>query len=217
MTSEPTWVVDPIDGTTNFVHSLPFVAISIGFINDKVPKFGLIFNPFLNHLYSAFKDHGAYLTINDSNKLKLPLKPSSKLSLSNSLLAIEWGADRSDRTMPNKLKTFNTLLHEKQILAHGLRSFGACTINCMEVAKGSIDIYFEIGCWAWDVTAAYVILSESGSSIFGKKQSVNNDDTPIDEILFGRKFLFIRNNEGGHQHSKAIANEFYNSIDEWDP
>ena len=61
LTNEPTWIIDPLDGTMNFVHSLPFVAVSIALWIDKEPVVGIVYNPILDRMYSAKKGHGAFL------------------------------------------------------------------------------------------------------------------------------------------------------------
>ena len=68
LTDNPTWVIDPLDGTTNFVHGFPFVCISIGLVLNKEPVLGLIYNPILNEMYWGIKNKGSYLNGN-----KLPL------------------------------------------------------------------------------------------------------------------------------------------------
>jgi inositol-phosphate phosphatase/L-galactose 1-phosphate phosphatase len=61
LTDAPTWIVDPLDGTTNFVHRYPFVCVSIGLVVDKVPTVGVVFNPILDELFTAVKGRGAFL------------------------------------------------------------------------------------------------------------------------------------------------------------
>ena len=61
LTDAPTWIIDPVDGTMNFVHSLPFTAVSIGLYVNKEPVLGIVYNPILDRLYSAKKGQGAYL------------------------------------------------------------------------------------------------------------------------------------------------------------
>ncbi|PKY48608.1 inositol monophosphatase [Rhizophagus irregularis] len=83
LTDEPTWIVDPIDGTTNFIHGFPFVAVCIGLTIDKEPVVGAVFNPFLNQLYTARKGNGAYLNLNT----KLPLSsPNPPITLPSNLM-----------------------------------------------------------------------------------------------------------------------------------
>ncbi|MCF1193534.1 hypothetical protein LRR18_18260, partial [Mangrovimonas sp. AS39] len=70
LTNEPTFCVDPIDGTTNFVHGFPHVCVSIGLIYEKSPVLGVIYNPFLDQLYYAAKGQGAYVVQRGRGPLK---------------------------------------------------------------------------------------------------------------------------------------------------
>uniref|UniRef100_A0A5B7AJP4 Inositol-1-monophosphatase n=1 Tax=Davidia involucrata TaxID=16924 RepID=A0A5B7AJP4_DAVIN len=80
LTDEPTWIVDPLDGTTNFVHGFPFVCVSIGLTIGKIPKVGVIYNPILDELFTGIHGKGAFLNGN-------PIKVSSQSELVKSLLA----------------------------------------------------------------------------------------------------------------------------------
>ncbi|XP_054800196.1 inositol-phosphate phosphatase-like isoform X2 [Prosopis cineraria] len=82
LTDEHTWIVDPLDGTTNFVHGFPFVCVSIGLTIQKVPTVGVVYNPILNELFTAIRGRGAFLNGN-------PIKASSQTELISSLLATE--------------------------------------------------------------------------------------------------------------------------------
>src|SRR5690348_3265176 len=85
LTSSPTFICDPIDGTTNFVHRHPYVSISLGLSIDRIPTVGVVYNPFTSTLYSAIKGHGAFL----NRKTPLPLYPPSPLNgLANCLVAV---------------------------------------------------------------------------------------------------------------------------------
>ena len=87
LTDEPTWVIDPLDGTTNFVHGFPFVCISIGLVVNKESMLGIIYNPILNEMYWGIKNKGSYL-----NNKKLPLIKNTPIkSLNKSLFVIEFG------------------------------------------------------------------------------------------------------------------------------
>src|SRR5450755_1423592 len=92
LTDAPTFIVDPIDGTTNFVHAFPNVCISLGFAVKKVPSVGVIYNPFLDELYTAIKGHGGYVSRHGGEKVQLPLKkePEPLKDLSTCLVAAEW-------------------------------------------------------------------------------------------------------------------------------
>lgn len=160
LTSSPTFIVDPIDGTTNFVHFFPHACISLGLAIDKKPVVGVIFNPFLNQLYTGVKGKGSYL-----NGEKLPLRSPSSLNLQGSLCAIEWGSDREGHNYESKLATFRSLsasVDQGGAFVHGFRSMGSAALNLGAVAAGVCDSYWEGGCYAWDVCAGWVILEEAG-------------------------------------------------------
>ncbi|KAK9031450.1 hypothetical protein V6N11_032828 [Hibiscus sabdariffa] len=82
LTDEPTWIVDPLDGTTNFVHGFPFVCVSIGLTIGKVPTVGVVYNPIMNELFTAVLGKGAFLN-------GTPIRVSSQNELVKSLLATE--------------------------------------------------------------------------------------------------------------------------------
>jgi myo-inositol-1(or 4)-monophosphatase len=150
LTDAPTFVVDPIDGTTNFVHAFPNVCISLGFVTKKVPTVGVIYNPFRNELYTAIKGSGAYLTRNGGEKQRLPLivRPEPLRDLSTSLVSIEWGSDRNGANFDLKVRVFKTLAASKEdggSMVHSLRSLGSAALNIAAVSAGQLDLYWEGG------------------------------------------------------------------------
>ncbi|KAI8078819.1 uncharacterized protein BX664DRAFT_303647 [Halteromyces radiatus] len=184
-TSEPTWIVDPIDGTTNFVHGYPFVAVSIGLTIDKIPVLGVVYNPLLDELYSAAKGLGAFL----NQTIPLPLYQSPLIDLSQCLIATEAGSDRSSGVLDKKIDVIHTLLRRTGgVEAHSIRATGSAALNMCSVAKGCVDVYWEVGCWEWDVTAAIVILQEAGGIVVSGDNQ--RDESPVN--IFSRKYLAIR-------------------------
>ena len=138
-------------GTTNFVHGFPFVAISLGLIYKKRPVLGVIYNPFLDYLYSGIKGHGSYLSKNKQPAQKLPLSAPRPLpSLSQALIAVEWGSDRSQTAAGSKAESFLRLTgdpnHASPVkggkMAHSLRSLGSAALNFSMVAQGGMDMYW---------------------------------------------------------------------------
>ena len=112
-----TWYVDPIDGTTNFVHSYPFIAISIGLCEEGEPIVGVIFNPVLNELYSAYKGSGAFLN-------QSPISCSTTLSLNQAMVVKNIGASRSDEFIEMNCSRLEGLLKRKmQVKKKGNSSF----------------------------------------------------------------------------------------------
>jgi len=121
------------------------MAVSIGFLYKKQPTIGVIYNPFLDQLYSALKGKGAFL----NGTTRLPLHPPGPLiSLSSALTVIEFGSDRSKEIMDLKARSFTRLAGDPEggveggRMGHGLRSIGSAALNFALVASGSLDIYW---------------------------------------------------------------------------
>ncbi|CAO3616113.1 unnamed protein product [Cunninghamella blakesleeana] len=215
-TNDPTWIVDPIDGTTNFVHGYPFVAVSIGLTINKIPMMGVVFNPLLNELYSAAKGLGAYL----NESISLPLfAPTELTDLSQCLVSTEAGSDRSFGVIDKKIDTFYKLLKQKKndgkdndgCEVHSIRATGSAALNMCQVAKGSSDVYWEIGCWEWDILAALVILQEAGGIVLNGDSAKKNhrDESPVN--IFCRKYLAIRPSTSRESQLK-IAHQMWDII-----
>ncbi|CAG0887440.1 unnamed protein product [Darwinula stevensoni] len=154
LTAEPTWIIDPIDGTMNFIHRYPLVCVSIGLWVDKEPFAGFVFNPILDLFYSARKNEGAFL-----NGKRLHV--SDTTSLSQSLVMFELGTARDPAKRESVIENFNRLLDR----GHGFRSMGTCALNMCAVAEGGADAYFEYGVHSWDVAAGSLIVREAGGYV----------------------------------------------------
>jgi myo-inositol-1(or 4)-monophosphatase len=238
LTDEPTFCVDPIDGTTNFVHGFPFACISLGLIYQKRPVLGVIYNPFLDHLYTGIEGQGSFLTRGNNQPLKLPLtNPKPLPSLQKALLAIEWGSDRGKKTLVPKSDSFLRLAGDPADgiaggrMAHSIRSLGSAALNISMVAQGGLDLYWEIGCWPWDVCAGIVIAQEAGGVVVGSHTALATATlagSSIDpfkvtpNVLTGRKYLIIRAipdtpNETGREAQLRIAKDFYQTVEDGEP
>ncbi|KAF2712233.1 inositol monophosphatase, partial [Pleomassaria siparia CBS 279.74] len=199
LSPKPTFICDPIDGTTNFVHRHQYVSISLGLSVNIVPTIGIVYNPFTSTLYSGILGRGAFL----NHKTPLPLHAPTPLNgLSNCLVAVEWGSDRSGNDFHVKADTFKKLAMNKEDgggMVHGLRSLGSAALNLCEVARGGIDVYWEAGCWAWDVCAGWVILKEAGGVI------VDANPGNWEPKVEGRRYLAVRGGEG----QKEVVEELW--------
>jgi myo-inositol-1(or 4)-monophosphatase len=198
----PTWIVDPIDGTANFIHGYPFIAISIGLAIDRMPILGVIYNPILDELYSALRGHGAFL--NDTTRLPLIKPPPPLIALSQCLIMTELGSTRTSDILSLKIDTVHNFMaspldpgtrsHPKSTphaaRVHALRSTGSAALNLCMLSKGVADVYWEVGCWEWDVAAGLVILQEVGGMVVSGGKNDKIDEGPVD--IFGRKFLAVR-------------------------
>lgn len=203
LTDEPTFIVDPIDGTTNFIHTFPNVCISLGFAVKRTPTVGVVYNPFTKTLYSAIRGQGAFM--NETIPLPLRQPAESLIDLSNCLVAVEWGSDRSGPDYVVKTATFSKLCAAKSeggAMVHSLRSLGSAALNLCQVAAGSLDVYWEAGCWAWDVCAGWAILKEAGGIIVDANPG--NWEPKVD----GRRYLAVR----GAIDQRKIVEEFWGVV-----
>jgi myo-inositol-1(or 4)-monophosphatase len=158
LTDDPTWIIDPIDGTTNFVHKLPFIGICVGLYIKKEARIGIVFNPILDELYSARLGQGAY-------KNGFPIRVSGTEELNKSLVMLTLGVHNVKST-PNWLDISlknNRTIAEKGIRGH--RSLGSAAINMCFVAQGCADAYIEYGIHCWDMAAAALIITEAGGCV----------------------------------------------------
>jgi len=209
LTEAPTFVVDPIDGTTNFVHGFPYVSISLGFAVQKEPVVGVVYNPFTKQMWKGIKDQGSFYCDGSGKNQRLPLKePEPLKALSDALVAVEWGSDREGSNWEAKVKTWANLGKTKEqggAMIHSARCLGSAALNLCGVASGSLDLYWEGGCWAWDVCAGWVILKEAGGMIVDGNAS-GNWDIPVDH----RKYLAVRGAQSGQ---KEIVEEFWSHVE----
>ncbi len=204
LTSDPTFVVDPVDGTLNFVHGYPYTSISLAFVSKFRPLVGVVYNPFTHHLYTAIAGCGAHLHILDPHdgaelrKTRLPLRqPSPELTgLQNALVAVEWGNERKGNNWAVKFRLFTSLAASKEeggAMVQSIRSLGSAALNVCAVADGTIDVYWQAGCWVWDVAAGWIILKEAGGMVAG----ANPGDW--EPRVDGRKYCFVRGAVGGQE------------------
>lgn len=147
------WVIDPLDGTTNYAHGYPLSCISIGLLIKGKPRVGVVYNPLYQELWSAATGKGA--TLNHQ-----PIKVSEIKELSKSLLVTGFAYDRRE-TIDNNYAEFCYLTH----LTQGVRRSGSAALDLAHVACGRFDGYWERGIKLWDIAAGIVILEEAGGKI----------------------------------------------------
>jgi myo-inositol-1(or 4)-monophosphatase len=147
------WIVDPIDGTTNFLHGIPHFAISIGLEMDGEIIAGLVFNPITDEMYYAEKGKGAYL--NDKR-----LRVSSRVNLADSVIAT--GIPFHGR--PGH-KPFLAQLERVMGEVAGVRRMGTASLDLAYVAAGRCDGFWETGLRPWDIAAGIILVREAGGYI----------------------------------------------------
>jgi len=157
------WVVDPIDGTTNFVNGLPYFAVSVALMVNGVSELGVIYNPVSDEMFYARRGCGAYL-----NGQRLPLKTVAN-SMGDAIAAVEIKYLRSGKLAARmgSVAPFGSQ-----------RSMGSSTLDWCFLAAGRYDIYLHGGQRLWDYAAGAVILEEAG----GRIASLYNDDYWADAI-----------------------------------
>lgn len=175
------WIIDPIDGTTNYAHGYSFFAISIALeINEQIVV-GIVYAPYLDELFRAALGHGAFL----NNR---SIKVSDTNSLETALLCTGFREQ-------NKSKGVNlSILKHFCSKAQGLRRSGSAAIDLAYTAAGRLDAYWEIGLKPWDIAAGKLLVEEAG----GKITAI--DGTPV--ILDGQNILA----SNGILHTEMIKN-----------
>jgi myo-inositol-1(or 4)-monophosphatase len=147
------WIIDPVDGTTNYAHGYPWFCSSIALEFDGELVAGVIFNPVYDELFTATKGGGAYL---NDNRLSV----SSRFPLINSLLGTGFPYDCASDPANNFA---NFIAFQKK--ARGIRRAGAAALDLAYVAAGRLDGFWELKLKAWDVAAGVLIVREAGGVV----------------------------------------------------
>ena len=151
--SEYVWVIDPLDGTTNFLHGFPQYCVSIGLLHKGVPTHGVIFDPTRNDLYTASRGRGAFL--NDKR-----LRVAKRDKLIDGLIGTGFPFRRFDH-----LDAYIAMLKELMTKCAGVRRPGAAALDLAAVAAGRFDGFWEIGLKPWDMAAGVLMVTEAGGLV----------------------------------------------------
>lgn len=153
LTDDPTFVVDPIDGTTNFIRNRNLSVVSIALLEKKTPVLGIIYNPYSDEMFTAEKGKGAYL---NGEKIHV-----SDIPFENALISYgtsPYDAELAQRTMRAA---------EKFLLESGdLRRSGSAAVDLADVACGRSDIMFEMRLRPWDIAAGSLLVQEAGGVFY---------------------------------------------------
>ncbi len=150
--SDTKWIIDPIDGTINYAHSIPLCCISIGIEYKGEILMGGVFNPFSDEMFFSEKGKGAFLNNRE-------IRVSDESELSKSLLVTGFPYDPSKN--PNSLKTFAEFLS----IDVPVRRLGSAALDICWTACGRFDGFWEFNLNPWDVSAGYLILKEAGGMV----------------------------------------------------
>lgn len=148
---ERAFFVDPLDGTLNFVHKIPFFCVSIGYWEGKEPKVGVVYDPIRGDLFYAKEKEGAFLN-------GKRIYTSSPTSLVNSLLVTGWPYNKEK--LKKAMETANKILKYTEY-----RAFGSAALELCYVGMGAFDGYWEYGLYPWDLAGGVLIAKEGGAIV----------------------------------------------------
>ena len=178
--SEYCWIVDPLDGTTNYVHQLPSYCVSIALRFREEVIVGVVLDPLLNECFVAEKGRGA--TLNDN-----PIQVSQITNMENALVATSLSSNVQPDS--NEIQQFLAIIFRAQ----AVRRLGSAALNLCYVAMGRLDAYWALAVNSWDVAAGSLILTESGGTIrHSENRPLDLDDAKIiaasNEVLWSGVF-----------------------------
>jgi myo-inositol-1(or 4)-monophosphatase len=151
--AEYQWIIDPLDGTTNFIHGFPQYCVSIAIRHREALAHGVIYDPVKNELFTASKGRGAYL--NDRR-----IRVSKCLRLSDALVGTGFPFKEVSR-----IDLYTNQLKKMMQTAAGVRRAGAAALDLAYVACGRLDAFWEMGLSAWDMAAGALMIQESGGLV----------------------------------------------------
>ena len=149
-----TWIVDPLDGTTNFLHAMPHFAISIGLEREGTIVAGVVYNPATGDLFWAEKGKGAFLGAEKR------LRVAARRTLEESVIAT--GIPFAGHGQHGR---FFKELHQLTQRVSGIRRFGACSLDLAWVAAGRFDAFWERSLKPWDMAAGLLLVTEAGGKV----------------------------------------------------
>lgn len=163
------WIVDPIDGTTNFIHKLPPFAISIGLMEDDKMVVGVVYELCGDELFTAWENGGAYL-----NGLKINISKAD--TVEDALVSTGFPYNNFDR-----IEEYTTALLYFMRTSHGVRRHGSAATDLAYVACGRFDAFFEYDLKPYDVAAGVMLIKEAGGKI--------SDFSNGSDFIFGREIV----------------------------
>lgn len=164
------WVVDPIDGTTNFINGLPHFALSVAFMRNGISQLGVILNPYTQELFAAKRGEGAVM-----NDVTLPIKRTIN-PLNEAIAGVEVKYLRSGK-LASRMQTLAPCGSQ--------RSMGSSTLDWCYLASGRYDVYVHGGQKLWDYAAGALIFEEAG----GQLATLEGDDFWSGEHVFSRSAI----------------------------
>ena len=179
------WIIDPIDGTMNFLNGIPQFAISIGYEENGEIICGAIFNPIMNEMFCAEKGNGAYL--NNSR-----IRVSNKKKINNALIVT--GGPKASSKIKDKI--FSEYVNVSKNVSN-VRKYGSAALDMAYVACGRFDGYWQRELNYWDISAGVIILKEAGGFVDFFEEDINS---PLKKNV-------LATNSNIHEELKALINK----------
>ncbi|ODP34124.1 inositol monophosphatase family protein [Pandoraea sp. ISTKB] len=151
--SEFQWIIDPLDGTTNFIHGFPYYCVSIALAYRGVVTHAVVYDPNSNELFTATRGGGAFLN-------EQPIRVGRQGQLADGLIGTGFPFRETD-----DVEAYTRLFVEMSGACAGLRRPGACALDLANVAAGRLDGFFEQGVNAWDMAAGSLLITEAGGRV----------------------------------------------------
>lgn len=186
--SDLVWIIDPIDGTTNFIHQAPPFSISLALQVKSILCVGVVYEIAADECFSAWKDGGAFLN-------KKGITVSSTSGVNSSLLATGFPYTEYGR-MSKFMETLTYFFHN----SHGVRRLGSAAVDLAYVACGRYDAFYEYNLKPWDVAAGAFIVQEAGGAVCDFKGG--------DKFLFGKEI--IASNANAHAEFVKVIGDIMN-------
>jgi myo-inositol-1(or 4)-monophosphatase len=164
--SDYVWIIDPLDGTTNFLHGFPVFCVSVGLMYKNQLEHAAVYDPLRQELFTASRGQGAHL---DGRRIRV----SKRTSLEHALIGIGFPFRDPNISLALYLKMLQTVLKHTS----GVRRAGAAALDLCYVAAGRLDGFWETGLNKWDMAAGTLIIQEAGGIISGINGSENFLDT----------------------------------------
>lgn len=180
------WIIDPLDGTTNFIHGIPVYCVSVGLARGKDLLVGVIHEPSLDEVFYGWKGGGAWCNGKQLAVSKVP-------SLQESLIATGFPYYKFE-----KQKRYMYILELLMQKTHGIRRMGAAAVDLAYVAAGRFDGFYEYNLNSWDMAAGVLLIKEAGGTV--------TDFSGGDNYLFGGDIVA---GSGGQQELMATIREHF--------
>jgi len=180
------WIIDPLDGTTNFIHGIPVYCVSVGLARGKELLVGVIHEPSLDEVFYGWQGGGAWCNGKS-------IKVSNVQSLQESLIATGFPYYKFE-----KQKRYMALLELLMQKTHGIRRMGAAAVDLAYVAAGRFDGFYEYNLNSWDMAAGVLLIKEAGGTV--------TDFNGGDNYLFGGDIVAA---SGGHTELVATIMEYF--------